>query len=74
MSWWRESSIKSAQKGSPGPEGALATDILGSGGAATDHRHAHWVPVADGAEQRGTLFRRWWCGRPAGSCTLRMWL
>ena len=38
-------------KGSPGPEGALATDILGSGGAATDHRHAHWVPVADGAER-----------------------
>jgi CRISPR-associated protein Csb2 len=42
-------------KGSPGPEGALATDILGSGGAATDHRHAHWVPVADGAERGASV-------------------
>lgn len=25
-----------------------AGDLLGSGGAATNHQHAHWVPIADG--------------------------
>jgi CRISPR-associated protein Csb2 len=30
-------------------------DLLGRGGAATDHRHAHWVPVATGAERGATV-------------------
>jgi len=25
--------------------------ILGSGGAATDHEHAHWIPIAGGSER-----------------------
>jgi CRISPR-associated protein Csb2 len=24
------------------------SDLLGGGGSATDHQHAHWVPIADG--------------------------
>ena len=30
-------------------------ELLGHGGAATDHRHAHWVPVANGPERGATV-------------------
>jgi CRISPR-associated protein Csb2 len=29
--------------------------ILGSGGAATDHQHAHWIPIADHSERGASV-------------------
>jgi len=29
--------------------------ILGSRGAATDHEHAHWIPIADGSERGASV-------------------
>jgi CRISPR-associated protein Csb2 len=32
-----------------------AGDLFGRGGAATDHRHAHWIPLADGPHRGATV-------------------
>jgi CRISPR-associated protein Csb2 len=29
--------------------------ILGSGGAASNHQHAHWIPIADGSERGASV-------------------
>ncbi|HET8682388.1 MAG TPA: type I-U CRISPR-associated protein Csb2 [Micromonosporaceae bacterium] len=39
--------------------------LLGHGGAATDHRHAHWVPIADSPE-RGAMVEALLVWVPAG--------
>jgi CRISPR-associated protein Csb2 len=31
------------------------SDVLGHGGATTDHRHSHWVPIASGTERDATV-------------------
>ncbi|HUY52872.1 MAG TPA: type I-U CRISPR-associated protein Csb2 [Streptosporangiaceae bacterium] len=41
--------------GSAGGAGCPGTEILGSGGAATDHHHAHWVPIAGGWERGASV-------------------
>lgn len=43
---------KLADAGSADRAGA---SILGKGGAATDHCHAHWVPIADGMERGASV-------------------
>lgn len=35
--------------------GDRVSELLGHGGAATDHGHAHWVPIPDGSQRGSTV-------------------